>query len=179
VTHFVALLRGVNVGGKKLVAMADLRHALGVLGMAEPRSLLNSGNLLFRSEASAPELEALLERDLEKRFGLRTSIFVRSARDLKAVVARNPFVDEAQRDPGRLIAMFLKATPAAKQYAALEASIVGRERVAAGGRVAYIVYPDGAGESRLTNTVIDAKLATQCTGRNWNTVLKINALLSA
>jgi uncharacterized protein (DUF1697 family) len=178
VTKYVALLRGINVGANVRVAMSDLRDALSALGMNDPRSLLNSGNLVFGSDESAKTLEALLERDFEKRLGLRTGVFVRSAGDWARVIAGNPFPAEAQTDPGHLIAMFFKTRPAAKDYSALEKATTGRERVAAGGTHAYLVYPDGIAGSRLTNALIDAKLATQGTGRNWNTVLKLNAALS-
>jgi uncharacterized protein (DUF1697 family) len=178
VAKYVALLRGINVGANARVPMAGLRDALTALGMSEPRSLLNSGNLVFGSDASVSALEVLLERDLEKRLGLRTAVFVRSARDWNQVVARNPFPAEAQNDPGHLIAMFLKSAPSPKSYGALEQAVVGRERIIAGDSLAYIYYPDGVGNSRLTNALIDAKLATRGTGRNWNTVLKLNALLA-
>jgi len=177
VTNYVALLRGINVGANKRVAMSDLRDALGALGMREPRSLLNSGNLVFGAEANATALETLLEREFAKRLGLQTKVFVRSARDWKRAIAANPFIDEAKDDPSHLIVMFLKAKPAARTFAALGKAITGPERILPGGTQAYITYPDGIAGSRLTNALIDAKLGTPGTGRNWNTVLKLNALL--
>jgi len=176
-TTHIALLRGINVGGNKKVAMADLRELLNALGFTDPRSLLQSGNLVFRSEAlKGADLERLLDAETEKRLGLKTEFFVRTAKEWKAVVESNPFPDEAESDPSHLVAMFLKDAPDVKAVEALQAAITGREIVRAVGRQAYITYPDGIGDSRLTNAVIEKKLGTRGTGRNWNTVMKLDAL---
>ena len=173
----VALLRAVNVAGHQMIGMADLRGFLTALGFTDVRSLLQSGNLVFRGGArTGTPLERLLETEAEERLALRTDFFVRTAAEWKAVVARNPFPAEAVRDPGHLLVMFLKDAPAAGAVRALQAAIVGREVVRADGREAYIVFPDGVGRSRLTTALIEKHLGTRCTGRNWNTVLKLAAL---
>src|SRR5437762_10056983 len=143
-TIHIALLRGINVGGHKQVAMSDLRDLLTQLGFKDGRSLLQSGNLVFRSNArTGVNLERLLEAEAEKRLGLRTDFLVRSAEEWKAVVARNPFPDEAERDPAHLLVVFLKDAPDGKNVEALQAAITGPEIVRAHGRQAYIVYPSG------------------------------------
>ncbi|OLC67938.1 MAG: hypothetical protein AUH78_27355 [Gemmatimonadetes bacterium 13_1_40CM_4_69_8] len=178
-TYF-ALVRGINVGGHKQVAMADLRQLLTHLGFADARSLRQSGNLVFRSKArSGAQLERLLEAEAKKRLSLEADCFVRTAQEWKAIVAHNPFPTEAERDPGHLVVMFLKQAPARKDVAALQAAITGPEVVRAAGRHAYIIYPSGIGPSRLTNALIEKKLGTRGTGRNWNTVLKLGALAEA
>jgi uncharacterized protein (DUF1697 family) len=176
----VALLRGVNVGGNKLVAMADLRDLLTTLGFTDPRSLLQSGNLVFRggTRTGAP-LERWLAAETAKRLGLETHFFVRTAEEWKAVIAQNPFPEEAARDPGHLLVLFLKDAPGAGAVRALQDAITGREVVRAKGRHAYAVYPDGAGRSRMTHGLIEKVLGTRATGRNWNTVLKLGALAQA
>jgi len=176
-TVYIALLRAVNLPGHNQVAMADLRAFLSGLGFADPRTLLQSGNLVFRGAAqTGARLERLLEAEAAARLGLRTDFFIRTAEDWKDVVARNPFREAAQRDPGHLIVMFLKQAPAAGDVTALQAAITGPEVVRARGRQAYITYPAGIGRSRLTIAVIESKLGTRGTGRNWNTVLKLMAL---
>lgn len=176
-TTFIALLRGVNVGGHNQVTMSDLRGLLESLGFTDPRSLLQSGNLVFRSAAGAPAtLERRLETQTRKRLDLETEFFVRTVREWKSVVARNPFPEEAARDPGHLLVVFLKNAPTAGAAKALQAAIIGSEVVRVQGKHAYIVYPTGIGRSRLTNAVIEKKLATRGTARNWNTVLKLAAL---
>lgn len=176
---FVALLRGVNVGGHAMVAMADLRAMLATLGFDNPRSLLNSGNLVFESSARSPaQLARTLETETKKRLSVAPDYFVRTGKEWQAVIAANPYRAEAKRDPGHLIVMFLKDAPGAKAVKELRAVIVGREILRVNGRHAYIVYPDGMGTSRLTNTLIEKKLGTRGTARNWNTVLKLDAMVN-
>lgn len=177
----IALLRAVNLPASKTqIAMSGLRDLLTTLGFDDVRSLLQSGNLVFRGNAPSPaNLERQLETEVEKRFGLRTDILVRTVEELDAVIAHNPFRDEAKRDPGHLVVMFLKDAPDAGAVRALQGAIKGPEIVRAKGREAYIVYPIGVGRSRLTNALIDKKLGTRCTGRNWNTVLKLASLAKA
>jgi uncharacterized protein (DUF1697 family) len=178
-TTFVALLRAVNVGGHTQVAMAELRAFLAELGFDDAQSLLQSGNLVFRGKVRpGPTVERLLEVEAHDRLSLQTDFFVRTAQEWKAVVAGNPFRKEAERDPGHLVVMFLKAAPHAKDVKALQAAITGPEVVRAGGTHAYITYPQGMGRSRLTNALIEKTLGTRCTARNWNTVLKLGALVS-
>lgn len=173
----VALLRAVNLPAHNKVAMSDLRDLLDQLGFEEPRSLLQSGNLVFRAARPAgASLERLLETEAEKRLQLRTEFFVRSAKEWKGVVAGNPFTEEAARDPGHLLVMFFRDVLRTDAVHALQAAITGRERVRAEGKQAYIVYPDGIGRSRVTNAFIEKKLGSRGTGRNWNTVLKLGLL---
>jgi len=178
VATWVALPRGVNMGGHKPVAMADLRRLLTRLGLGDVRSLLQSGNLVFRSaRRSGPALERLLETGAVERLGLETSFFVRTAKEWRDLVARNPFHEEAERDPSHLAVFLLKTAPAAGKVNALRAAIRGRERVHVEGTQMYAVYPDGFARSRLTTALIDSRLGTPGTARNWNTVLKLLALL--
>ena len=171
---YIALLRGINVGGNKLVAMADLRALVARLGFADVRTLLQSGNLVFRGDhRTTTRLERMLEAETERRLGLETSYFVRTAREWEAVIAGNPFHAEAVRDPARLAVMVLKDVPAARDVAALRAAITGREVLRAAGRHLYVVYPDGMGRSRLTHTLIEKLLGTRATARNWNTIRKL------
>ena len=157
--------------------MADLRHMLTVIGCKDVKSLLQSGNLVFTSESPpGAELEARLEAEAHKRLGLDTAFLVRTPRDLDAVIAGNPFPAEARSDPSHLVVMFLKAAPKAGALESLRAAIKGPELVQAKGKHAYITYPAGIGESRLTAAVIESNLGTQATGRNWNTMGKLAAL---
>jgi uncharacterized protein (DUF1697 family) len=173
----IALLRGVNVGGHKKVAMADLCGLLTQLGLEEARSLLQSGNLVFRSAArTGAQLELLLGAAAKKRLALDTEFFVRTVEEWRAIIAGNPFHAEAKRDAGHLIVLFLKDDPGAARVEALRAAITGPEVVRANGRQAYVVYPIGIGRSRLTDALIEKKLGTRATGRNWNTVLKLGIL---
>lgn len=179
-TIHIGLLRAVNLGGRNRVKMADLRKLVSGLGMRDVKSLLQSGNLVFGSDMEATsELEELLERAVAEGLGLETDFFVRTGSDWRAIIADNPFPEAAENDPGHLLVVFLKQAPDRGAVAALESAIRGREVVRVGGRHAYIVYPDGIGRSRLTSALIETKLGTRGTGRNWNTVRKLGALAEA
>jgi uncharacterized protein (DUF1697 family) len=177
VTVYLALLRGINVGGNKMVAMADLRALLTQLDFVDPKSLLQSGNLVFRSprRKTGAQLERLLEVEVEARLGLQVSILVRTAAEWQAVLEQNPFPKEAKSDPSRLLVLFLKDAPATGAVEALQAAIKGPEVVRARGKEAYLVYPDGMGRSRLTHAQIEKRLG-RGTARNWNTVVKLGAM---
>jgi uncharacterized protein (DUF1697 family) len=176
-TTCIALLSGINVGGRNVVAMSDLRRVVEELGFADVRSLLQSGNLVFRdSGRPAGSLEQLLEAQVETQLRLRTTFLIRTAKEWEAVIARNPFAQEATSDPGHLVVMFLKDAPGARAVKELQAAIAGPEIIRADGRQLYVVYTEGIGRSKLTNKLIESKLGTPCTGRNWNTVLKLAAL---
>ena len=176
----IALLRGINVGGHMKVAMPDLRAMLADLGFAEPRTLLNSGNVVFDSNGPrGRELEKLLERTAADRLGLSTDFLVRCAREWAQIIASNPFPDEAAQDPGHLVVMALKGRPSEGAVDALRAAIKGRESIHVAGNNATITYPDGIGRSKLTNARIETALGTRGTARNWNTVLKLAKLADA
>jgi len=156
--------------------MTDLRAFLAQLGFDDVLSLLQSGNLVFKSRArTGAELERFLEAEAMKRFAMEIDFFVRAPEEWKSIIRQNPFRKEAERDPGFLIVMLLKSPPRPEDVSALQAAITGPEIVCAKGRQLYTFYPNGQGRSRLTNAVIEKKLG-RCTGRNWNTVLKLALL---
>jgi len=179
-TPFVALLRGINVGGHKQVAMTELRSLSESLGLVDVQTLLQSGNLVFKSKKlEASGIESLLEKETLRHFGHRIDFFVRNVDEWNEIVACNPFRDESIRDPGHLLVMCLRDVPGVHALTSLKAAIVGREYFQAKGRQLYLVYPDGIGRSRLTAALIEKKLDTRGTARNWNTVQKLVKTLSA
>jgi uncharacterized protein (DUF1697 family) len=138
------------------------------------QTLLQSGNIVFGSHSrDAAELERTLEAELAEHLEVETEFMVRSAAEWQKIVAGNPFITEAKRDPGHLLLMVLKQAVSAQAGKERQAAISGREVVRGAGREVYIVYPDGVGRSRLTNAVIEKKLGARATGRNWNSVLKL------
>ena len=174
---YIALLRGINVGGHNMIAMADLRKLLTRMGFENTQSLLQSGNLVFRSKTLATaKLELLLEAETKKHLSFETHFFVRTAQEWRSVIDRNPFPREAERDPGHLVVMLLKKAPEPGDLKTLQRAITGSEVIHAEGREAYITYPDGIGRSRLTNALIESKLGTRGTARNWNTVINLAAI---
>lgn len=177
-THYVALLRAINLGAHNKVSMAALRDLLRTLGLENVESFLQSGNLVFTSTRRSPgRLEGSLERAAQERLGLETDILVRSAREWAGLVADNPLPEAAERDPSHLVVMVLKKAPTAAGLTSLQGAIGGRETVMPGERHLYLYYPEGIGRSKLTTALIEERLGIRGTGRNWNTVLKVASRL--
>lgn len=179
-TVHIALLRGVNVGGHGKVAMADLRAMLGELGFPQARSILNSGNLVFRGAGRGGRaLEERLERAAAERLDLHTDFMVRTVAEWAEIIASNPYPDAAAENPSHFLAMVMKEAPSKGALDALRAAIRGNELVDLTGTTAYITFPDGIGRSKLTTARIESKLGARGTARNWNTVLKLAKLAAA
>jgi uncharacterized protein (DUF1697 family) len=177
---YVALLRAVNLVSHNKVAMADLKAVAEATGLLQARTLLQSGNLVFRAKAQgSAALERLLEGALDKKLGLKTPVVVRAAEEWRAALDANPFPKEAKNDPSHLLVMPLKANIDKTAVAELVKAIVGREQVKLGARLLYLVYPDGIGRSKLTAALIEKKVGVAGTARNWNTALKIAEALDS
>jgi uncharacterized protein (DUF1697 family) len=173
----IALLRGVNLAGRKMVPMSELRAMAETLKLANVRTLLQSGNLVFRSTKRATALETLLEGEIERRLGLHTEVMVRTEDEWRSLIAANPFTKEAKDAPSYLLVHVMRVAPTREQLATLRRAIVGRERIEIDDRHAYIVYPDGVGQSRLSTALLDRHFGSRGTARNWNTVTKLAAML--
>lgn len=165
----IALLRGVNVGGRHLAPMAKLREDLQKLGLEKVQTVLQSGNVVFESELDPGEVEALLERKSMDFLGFPVLFFVRTAGELGSILKANPFSEMANKDPGRLVAMFLKEQVDPMAIRAVLEANPGPEQIQAVERQLYIAYPDGIGASKL-------KLPWEGTARNWNTLLRLGRM---
>jgi uncharacterized protein (DUF1697 family) len=173
----VAFLRAVNVGGTGKIAMAELKALAEDIGLADSKTLLQSGNLVFEAGGRpTAALEKLLEREIARQFAIKPDVMVRTARQLKAVMERNPFSKEAKSDPSRLHVHFLKAPAGAAAVASLSGAIKGSEIVKGRGSEVFIYFPDGAGNSKLTSAVIERHLGARGTSRNWNTITKLSEM---
>ncbi|HET6940715.1 MAG TPA: DUF1697 domain-containing protein [Sphingomicrobium sp.] len=164
-TAFVALLRAVNVGRRKL-AMADLRGIGHELGFRHPSTFIASGNLLFASDEAEATVARLLEERLEKHMSANVPVFVRTAREMAQIARSNPFSGE----PGaKVAAIFLESAP--PRHVVEETGGIADERLALGRREIYVHYPSGMGRSKLR---LPARLVG--TARNMNTVAKLAEL---
>jgi uncharacterized protein (DUF1697 family) len=174
-SRHIALLRAVNVGGTGKIRMADLKAMAEAMGFAEVQTLLQSGNLVFRPDAET-DLEARIEAELARRFGLKSAVIVRTADQWSRLAEANPYPEAAAKDPSHLLVMPLKTPPKADAEAALQAAIRGAETARVIGQTAYFVYPDGMADTKLTPAVIERCLGAVGTARNWNTTTKLLAL---
>lgn len=167
-TTYVALLRGINVGRNKRIAMARLRELLTDLGYGEVRTLLQSGNAVFTSSRrSADAVGAEIEQAIMSELGMGVAVIVRTAEQLRAAVAANPLPAEG-RDPSRLMVLFLSGVP--EESAIPEPADATPEEWHVNGREIYLWCPDGVLESALVQLFTDRQLRVQVTTRNWRTV---------
>lgn len=175
----LALLRGVNVGGNKKLPMADLCAFVEELGFNDARTLLQSGNLVFRSDGGRTDaaLESFLEAEAAKRLGLSTVFLLRTAQEWAEIIACNPFPEEAAKDPSHLVVMFLRVPPPTDALEKLRAVAVGAERIHPDGRHLYAIFPHGIGDSKLSAALMGPRFSPHATGRNWNTVRKMAAMI--
>jgi uncharacterized protein (DUF1697 family) len=170
---YVTLLRGINVGGKNRVPMADLVALVQAAGGRDVTTYIQSGNAVFHATAAvASRMPSLLEKALADRLGLTVPVVVRSADALRAVSAGNPFLSEGA-DPALLHVAFLAAKPDAAQAASLDPDRSPPDRVVVHGSEAYLHLPNGVGKTRYTSAYLDARLGTVGTLRNWRTVLAL------
>lgn len=176
-TTWVGLLRGINVGKAKRVAMADLRALVEEAGYANVRTLLNSGNVVFQGPAARAEhVAARVEEAVEARVGFHSHVVVLDAASVDAVV-REQKLTQAD-NPSRLLVAFVQDVTKLKGLDELAARDWSPEAMAVGTRAAYVWSPHGA----LDSTVFDAVarvLGTKVTTRNWATVKKLHAMMHA
>ena len=176
-THF-ALLRGINVGGNKKLPMAELRAFVGSLGFTDVRTLLQSGNLFFRSDGQRddPALESFLETEASKHLGLNTTFLLRTPTEWAEVINRNPFPKAAVDHPSRLLIMFFREPPTVDALSSLRPLLISSESIHPGGRHLYASFPEGIGDSKAAIALMSPRFSKHATGRNWNTVFKLGAM---
>jgi uncharacterized protein (DUF1697 family) len=175
VTTYVALIRGINVGGKKTVAMARLRGGLAEAGLTGVSTYIQSGNVIATSRRSPEAVAALVEDVIEEQCGFRPAVVVRTRSQLAAAVERHPFLDRTD-DRAKLHVLFCRTKPAPAALAAIDHTAFAPDELAVRGAELFAYYPNGAGRSKL---VIDEKaLGTPVTARNLRTVAKLVDLAS-
>ena len=173
----VALLRGINVGTAKRIAMADLRDLIAGLGYSDVRTLLNSGNVIFTAPPRSGDPTRRLEKEIEKRLGVSSRVTVLTAAELEVAVRGNSLVKVATH-PSRLLVGALATRDDRSRLEPLTRKRWGLERLALGERVCYLWCPDGIIESPLMKEV-GRVLGDAITSRNWSTILKLHGLVQA
>jgi uncharacterized protein (DUF1697 family) len=175
-TTCVGLLRGINVGGNRMVPMAKLRELCADLGWQDVQTHIQSGNLVFTAAGGARALEAAIEKAVEKHFGFHVDIAVRSAKQWAECMRTNPFRDAIADEPARVLMGVAKAKVLPTAVAQLQERAGRRERVAVAGNVLWFHFADGVGRSKMTPAVIDRAAGSPVTARNWNTVLRLGEM---
>jgi uncharacterized protein (DUF1697 family) len=173
---YIALLRGVNVGGKNKLPMKELAALCEACGCASVRTYIQSGNIVFSAAAKvAAGFPGAVKAQIKKDFGFETTAIVRSAAELRLVTESNPFLKPGV-DTKLLHVTFLADEPRLPDVVKLNPSCEGDEAFSLRGREIFLYVPNGVGRSKMANYPYDKKLATIGTTRNWQTVMKLLAL---
>ncbi len=174
---YLALLRGINVGGKHLVPMKELTAICAGAKCSDIHTYIQSGNVIFRASGEAAKtLPALLTKRIEERFGFPVPVILRNADELAQVLRENPFL-KADFQEQTLHVYFLRDLPTAAAVKMLDENRSAPDRFHVRDRHIYLHLPNGMGRSKLTNTYFDSKLSTVCTARNWATVQKLYEMM--
>jgi uncharacterized protein (DUF1697 family) len=179
VPTFVAMLRGINLGSHNRVAMPALRELFEALGFDDVSTYVQSGNVVFTAGGKKDDskLAAGIERRIKKDLGLDVTVVVRTAAELKKVLGANPFLAQG-KDPAGLHVTFLADKAPAAKAKDLSAEDWSPDEVKVKGREVYLHCPKGYGRSKLQNALIEKRLGTGATTRNWKTVTKLAELAS-
>jgi uncharacterized protein (DUF1697 family) len=170
----IAMLRGVNVGGYQKVSMEALRTLCSGLGLRGVQTYIQSGNVVFHEDTGdAMGMARKLEDGIEKQFGFRVGVVVRTIAEMRKVIANNPFAGRSEVAPNRLLVVFLASAPTRKIREQIVGVACGPEELHLKGREMYVYYPNGMARPTIPMARIEKMLGCVSTGRNWNTVNKL------
>lgn len=169
----ISMLRGVNLGSRRM-KMDRLRTLYESLGLRSVQTYVQSGNVVFQSaERTIPKLAKRIEDAVEKEFGFQSAVILRTASEMRDVVARNPFDGREDVHPGKLLVWFLSSDPGEEARVKVRAVPAEPEELHIDGRELYIYFPNGQARPKLSMTACQRALKIPGTGRNWNTVVKL------
>jgi uncharacterized protein (DUF1697 family) len=179
-TMAVAMLRSVNLPGHQKVNMQALKTLCTSLGLRDVQTYIQSGNLVFRDKGENPvALARRLEGAMEASFGFRPAVIVRTASELRKVIAKNPFAERKEVEPTKLLVVFMDGAPTKQARDKLLAIPCDPEELHINGREVYIYYPNGMARPKIPLVRMEKALQCSSTGRNWNTVNKLLAMAEA
>ena len=173
-TVVISMLRAVNVGGHNKIKMDALRALYETLKLRDAQTYVQSGNVIFRSEErDISRLTKRIEDGMQRKFGFRPDVILRTAAEMREVVARNPFAKRRGIEPGKLLVTFLASDPGEEAREKVRQMKCDPEELRIEGRELYIYFPKGQGRSKLSGAALEKALKTPATGRNWNSVTKM------
>lgn len=173
----IALLRAVNVGGTSIIRMVDLRALFEKLDFDDVQTFIQSGNIVFRAkEEDLEKLAKKIQAAIEKRFKAKPDVILRTTKELRSVVMRNPFAKRRDVPPNKLHAYFLPLTLGKAETKQLSEMVLSGEELIPSGKELFIYFPNGAGQSKLSWAKLEKICGAPGTARNWNSVQKILAM---
>lgn len=174
---YVALLRGINVGGKSKLPMSDLRDMFADAGCREVRTYIQSGNVIFQADRGVIDsLPDAISAEIAARFGYRVPVVTRTVEQMDDIIRHNPFIAQGVPED-ELHILFLAERPSASKIDSLDRDRSPPDTFVVRGQEVFLRLPNGAGRTKLTNDYFERKLGTASTARNWRTVTKLRALM--
>lgn len=172
-TTYIALLRGINVGGHNMIKMADLKAMCQAMGLGSVQTYIQSGNLVFQSDEAEEPLRQRIEQEIERVFGLAVPVALRTAAQWQEILARCPFPAEHLAPGESLLVSLLAAAPAPEGVERLGASSSEPDEFRLMGREIYLLCRQPIHKSKLTNQFFERKLGVPSTARNWQTMTRL------
>jgi len=180
---YLALIRGINVSGKKIIKMEELRNLMESLGYGSVKTYIQSGNIIFESTGrSKIKVAAGIEALIEGHFGHDVTVFVLDAKDVAKAIDNNPFVTGREPEAAgfkKIYVTFLSEVPTEENMEKLRQAPIGNDRIELVGEVLYFMLESKASDTKLSNNLIESKLKVRATTRNWNTTLKLVEMLQS
>ena len=168
---YVALLRGINVGGQKIVNMEKLRASFATLEFNSVRTYVQSGNVIFNApKASSTKLSERIKGRISYDFGFQIPVVLRTSDEMKKIIHDNPFLKDTKTDRSKLHVTLLSQLPATANIAKLDALDSDPDQFRVLGQEIYLYCPNGYGRSKISNNAVEKLLAVEATTRNWKTV---------
>lgn len=167
----IAMLRGINVSGQKIIKMERLRASFEALGFREVKTYVQSGNVVFKTaKVSADSVAEKIAKKILEDFGFSVSVLIRTSVELGEVLKQNPYANQAEGNENKLYVTFLSESAPKGAEALLKPLAAKTERFSVCGREIYLHCPDGYGNTKFSNNAIEKKLSPEATTRNWRTV---------
>jgi uncharacterized protein (DUF1697 family) len=176
----ISMLRGVNVGGHNKIKMDQLRAVYESLGFRDAQTYIQSGNVVSRADKRDLATACTrIEKGIERSFGFRPSVIVRTVPELREVIVRNPYAKRSGIDASKLLVAFLASSPAADALDKVLKIKCEPQELRVSGRELFIYFPDGMARPTLPLATVERTLKISFTGRNWNTVRKLLEMAEA
>ncbi|MGZ4160254.1 MAG: DUF1697 domain-containing protein [Neobacillus sp.] len=176
-TIYIALLRGINVGGHKRIKMADLKQLLETIGLRNVKTYIQSGNVLFESEEETDQLRQRMEEEINKNFGFPVPVILRTAQEFERIFKSCPFPTESLPQGESVNVAFLSGVPSEEGIEYLSTVESNRDEYKIEGKDVYLYFGQSILDSKLATQL--PKLGVQATVRNWKTVTKLAAMVEA
>lgn len=178
---YMALLRGINVSGKKIIKMKDLRSLMSELGYTNVKTYIQSGNVIFTSNGKAKDkLAKTIEAAIEKQYCFDVSVFVTDFNEVKKAVDNNPYTQGREEEPAgfkKLYVTFLSEVPSEENIKRLLEVPIGDDMIEIKDNILYFKLESKVSDSKLSNNLIESKLKVRATTRNWNTTLNLLSMM--